>query len=231
MRFLHVWILHYQSWHITFMYWLHAMPRCSGAFIRGKRVMAIQEEVTGKTVALVINGGKISEKVLKDAIAKLLAELEQERRQDEQRAAEKKRKKQQKTAEKKQQKTDKKNQKKKEAASSKKQNLKKMMGQGCQLSDIEVTGENIKSFERYARKYHVGYSLKKDRSVSPPRYFVFFKAKDVDVMTAAFKEYTGWQLKKSKKPSVRKKLERAKGRLAQHRERVKEKKKERGPEL
>ena len=193
------------------------------ALTLGKRVMVIQEEVTGKTVALVINGGKISEKVLKDAIAKLLAELERERRQDGQRAAEKKQEKQQKTAERKQ--------KKKENANRKKQTLKKMMGQGCQLSNIEVTGGNIKSFERYARKYQVGYSLKKDKSVSPPRYIVFFKAKDVDVMTAAFKEYTGRQLKKSKRSSVRQKLERAKGRVAEHRQRVKEKKKERGPEL
>lgn len=201
-------------------------------------MVVIQEDVTGKTVALVINGGKISEKVLKDAIKKLLEELERERLQDRQRAAEKKQKKQ-KTAEKKQWETAGKKQrkaaerkeKKQEAANCKKQSLKKMMGQGCQLSNIGVTGGNIKSFERYARKYHVGYSLKKDKSVSPPRYIVFFKAKDVDVMTAAFKEYTGWQLKKSKRPSVRKKLERAKGRVAEHRERVKEKKKERGPEL
>ena len=35
-------------------------------------------------------------------------------------------------------------------------------------------------------------------------------------MTAAFKEYTGWQLKKSKKISVRKKLSLAKERQAKH---------------
>lgn len=184
--------------------------------------MVIQEEVAEKIVALIINGGKISEKVLKDAIEKLLAEMERERRQYGQGSAGKKQM-QQKTAERKQ--------KLREAADRKKQNLNKMMGQGCRLSSIEVTDGNIRSFERYARRYHVGYSLKKDKSVSPPRYIVFFKAKDVDVMTAAFKEYTGWQLKKSKRPSVRRKLERAKGHVAEHRERVKEKKKERGPEL
>nr|WP_322101279.1 PcfB family protein [Sporofaciens musculi] len=66
--------------------------------------------------------------------------------------------------------------------------------------------------------------------MSPPRYFVFFKAKDVDVMTAAFKEYTGKSLNKSKKPSVRRKLELVKERVAKHREREKTKQKERRPE-
>ena len=104
------------------------------------------------------------------------------------------------------------------------------MRQNCQLSNIEVTDGNIKSFEKCARKYNVDFSLKKDTSISPPRYFVFFKAKDVDVMTAAFKEYTGKTLNKSKKPSIRKKLELAKERVAKHREREKTKQKERGPE-
>ena len=66
--------------------------------------------------------------------------------------------------------------------------------------------------------------------MSPPRYYVFFKARDVDVMTAAFKEYTGKQLSKGKKPSIRKKLMLAKERMAKHREREKTRQKDRGPE-
>ena len=108
--------------------------------------------------------------------------------------------------------------------------MEKLMKQGCQLSNIEVTDGNIKSFEKCARKYSIDFSLTKDTSIFPPRYFVFFKAKDVDVMTAAFKEYTGKSLAKSKKPSVRKKLEQAKERTAKHRELEKTKQKERGPE-
>ena len=65
----------------------------------------------------------------------------------------------------------------------------------------------------------------------PPGYFVFFRAKDVDSITAAFKEYTGRTLNKAKKPSVRKKLELAKERVAKHREREKTKHKDRGQEL
>ena len=35
--------------------------------------------------------------------------------------------------------------------------------------------------------------------MEPPLYLVFFKSKDVDVMTAAFKEYAGVELDQSKK--------------------------------
>ena len=53
-------------------------------------------------------------------------------------------------------------------------------------------------------------------------YQVFFKAKDVDVMTAAFKEYTSETLKKQKRESVRQKLEKVKEELSNHRQLKKE---------
>ena len=64
------------------------------------------------------------------------------------------------------------------------------------------------------------------------RSLVFFKAKDVDVMTAAFREYAGVELKKkqAKKPSVRKKLQKSVERKAKHRQRVKQRQKSRGQE-
>lgn len=60
-------------------------------------------------------------------------------------------------------------------------------------------------------------------------YLVFFKAKDVDVMTAAFKEYTSETLKKQKRESVRQKLEKVKEELSNHRQFKKEKKREQEP--
>ena len=59
--------------------------------------------------------------------------------------------------------------------------------------------------------------------MEPPLYLVFFKSKDVDVMTAAFKEYAGVELDQSnkKKPSVRKKLQKTQERKAKQRQRVK----------
>ncbi len=64
-------------------------------------------------------------------------------------------------------------------------------------------------FERIARKYGVDYAVKKDRSTSPPKYLIFFKARDADALTAAFSEYTQKKVKKadrSERPSVLEKL-------------------------
>lgn len=59
-----------------------------------------------------------------------------------------------------------------------------------------------------ARKYGIDFALKKDTSTQPPRYLVFFKSRDADALTAAFREYSGRVVKdKSKeKPSIRKQL-------------------------
>ena len=70
-----------------------------------------------------------------------------------------------------------------------------MIADGSKLSNIEITDGNIRSFERVARKYGISYSLKKDKSQNPPRYLVFFRAKDKKVIEAAFREYTGKYLK------------------------------------
>ena len=87
-----------------------------------------------------------------------------------------------------------------------KQTVKQLIGQNQGVSNIEVTEKNIKSFDRVARKYGVDYAVKKDRSVSPPKYLVFFKARDADALTAAFKEFTAKTLRKKERTSVRTKL-------------------------
>jgi hypothetical protein len=113
-----------------------------------------------------------------------------------------------------------------------KQTMKQLMKQNTQLTNIEVTDGNIRSFERIARKYYIDFSLKKDLS-TPPKYMVFFKAKDVDVMTLAFKEYSGVQLKKNKRLSVMNRLKNAQevAKNNHDRERVKVKEKEQSPSL
>jgi len=68
-------------------------------------------------------------------------------------------------------------------------------------------------------------------SVEPPRFLVFFKAKDVDIMTTAFREYTGVSLNKDERRlSVRQRLEKAVERTIKHRERVRSKTRVRGQE-
>ena len=92
-----------------------------------------------------------------------------------------------------------------------KQSVKSLTKQGASLTNIEIGGDNIGSFSRIARKYNVDFSLKRDSSETPPKWIVFFKAKDTDALTAAFNEYSKIQLKhKDQKPSMLANLEKAK---------------------
>ena len=172
----------------------------------------MQDEVNEKTVSLCIRCGKVTANLLKAAMKKALTKMEQEK---------------QKLQGQKQPKQD-----KEDKTYKGKQSMDKLMKQNVQLSNIEITDGHIKSFERVAKKYSIDFSLKKDVNADPPRYYVFFKARDADVMTAAFKEYTGQSLNKDKKPSVRKKLQQAISKsLKKHRELEKTKGKEKEPSL
>ena len=82
-----------------------------------------------------------------------------------------------------------------------KQTVKQLARQNAGLSNIEITDGNIKSFERVARKYGVDFALKRDNG-SPPKWLVFFKARDADALTAAFTEFSRDTLKKADRPSV-----------------------------
>ena len=112
------------------------------------------------------------------------------------------------------------------------QTLKQLMEQNTGVSSIEINNDNIKDFESTAKKYGIDFALKKDATENPPRYIVFFKDRDADVMTEAFKEYMNKNLAKEKKPSIKKTLsvlkETAEKKI-NHREKVKMK--DRGVEL
>ena len=85
-----------------------------------------------------------------------------------------------------------------------KQSLKQLMKQNAGVSNIEITKDNIKAFESTAKKYGIDFSLKKDSTETPPRYLVFFKGRDADALTAAFKEFSAKKLTQEQKPSIRK---------------------------
>ena len=87
-----------------------------------------------------------------------------------------------------------------------KQTVKQLIGQNQGISNIEITDPSIKEFEKIARKYGVDYAVKKDRSCSPPKYLIFFKARDADALTAAFSEYTQKKVRNASRPSVLEKL-------------------------
>ena len=152
----------------------------------------MQDEVNTKVVAIAIKGGKITAEVLDKALKKFVEEIE----------------KAQKTAS-------------QPKAYRGKQSIKHLVAQNAAISNIEVTDGNIKSFQRTANKYGIDYALKKDTSEEPPRYIVFFKGRDVDVMTQAFKEFSARTVKQKDKPSLRRKLSREQEQSkAKHREKV-----------
>ena len=130
----------------------------------------MQEEVENKTVALAINGTKLTAHTLKSAILKYLAARKNKQMQD--------------------------------VIPHGKQSLKQLAEQNQGLSNIEITDKNIKSFESVARKYGVDFAVKRDKSVTPPKYLVFFKGRDADAITAAFTEFTAKTMQKAERPSV-----------------------------
>ena len=166
---------------------------------------AMQDEVNQKVVALSIKvigkGGRMTADVLKAAMRKWLREREQKKSVMIRKKAEK-------------------------ALEPKhgKQTVGSLMEQNQGLTNIEITDDNIKSFERVANKYNIDFALTKDKASEVPKYVVFFKARDVDVMTAAFKEYSSLALTKSKKPSLRAKLTKA---ITKSKQKVQQKSKQR----
>ena len=113
-----------------------------------------------------------------------------------------------------------------------KQTLRQLMKHNTGVSNIEITDQNIKAFSATAKKYGIDFALKKDATGEIPRYLVFFKGRDADVITAAFREFSAKNLDREKKPSIRKLLAQAKEQTkTQHKEREKVKTKDRGVEL
>ena len=89
-----------------------------------------------------------------------------------------------------------------------KMTVKKLAAQNRGLQSVEVTDQNIGSFNRIARKYGIDFAPFKAKGQD--RYLIFFKGQDADAMTAAFKEYTEQIVNKKSRPSVLAKLERFK---------------------
>lgn len=111
-----------------------------------------------------------------------------------------------------------------------KQTLKQLARQNAGLSNIEITEGNIKEFESTAKKYGVDFALKKDSTENPPRYLVFFKSRDADALTEAFREFSAKKLQRDKKPSIRKLLSKLKE-AAQSRNAQRDKVKDKGKEI
>jgi len=106
-----------------------------------------------------------------------------------------------------------------------KQSLNSLRRHGVSLADVEITGDNIGSFNRIARKHNLDFALKKDATVDPPNWVVFFKSKDDKALDSAFKEYSKSILKqKTKKPSLKERIAKIQEKLKLRTDPVKTKK-------
>ena len=83
-----------------------------------------------------------------------------------------------------------------------KQSVKDLLKQKQGVNSIDISSTDLKGFESIARKYGIDYAIRKDRSVDPPKYLVFFKGKEADVMNAAFNEYSAKVMRQGQRPSV-----------------------------
>ena len=112
--------------------------------------------------------------------------------------------------------------------------MKELMAQNAGAINCELDSANIKGFERFARKYHVDYAVKKDKTQDPPKYIVFFKSRDQDTIDMAFKEFSDWNNKGKKREPFKKVLQKFKDlsmMMDKNREREKTRQKSRGQSL
>ena len=107
------------------------------------------------------------------------------------------------------------------------QTIDQLLGQNQGATNIEIEKTDLRGFKRYLDKYGIDYAITKDPSQVPPRYLVFFKARDGDAMAAAFKEYSASLLQKQKKPSILKQLNKLKQLVASMPAKVRQKSQER----
>lgn len=136
----------------------------------------MQEEVEQRTLTLVINGTKFSGRVLKRAISKFVALCRNQKA------------------------------KKVNVHPKGKQSVKQLTRQGQGVNTMEIDDANLRQFERIARKYGVDYAVRRDKDAELPRFLVFFKARDADAISAAFKEFLNTKERKNERPSLLQKL-------------------------
>ncbi len=78
-----------------------------------------------------------------------------------------------------------------------KQSVKELLEKDAGASSIEASKLRIGSFDRIARKYGVDYAVYREKTVGDKdKFYIFFKGRDADAVSAAFKEYSANQIRK-----------------------------------
>ena len=149
--------------------------------------MALNDEISEKSITMAIRVSKITAAELKKIIDKLIAQLEQGVNEAGKSI---------KTPELKQG----------------KQTYKQLKRHHDGLTPLELTDPNLRFLNREMKRAKIDFSVAKD---GKGKYTLFFKGKDVDEMTRAFKKYTQKVVTRANgKPSINKTLAAAKAAAA-----------------
>ena len=113
-----------------------------------------------------------------------------------------------------------------------KQSVADLLKAGVSTDKIELPDGSAKDFCRLAKKFGVDYAIRKDKTLDPPRYIVFFKAKDTEVLDQVVKEYVASTKAKQDRASVKEQLRAEKAKVkaeakTKAKEKVKKHRKER----
>ena len=136
----------------------------------------MQEDIEHRAVTLAMNVSKMTGRTFRNALVKLLHFLKNKRQQHQQ------------------------------VKPRGKQSVKKLIGQNQGVTRVDLShDDDVKQFEHVARKYGVDYAITKVKG-EKPRYLIFFKARDNDVLTAALEEYTAQRVRGKDKASLHSKL-------------------------
>ena len=87
-----------------------------------------------------------------------------------------------------------------------KMSLKDLVAQNQGVSSAEIADGTFKDFLKCANQVGVDYAITKDKSVTPTRYTVFFKARDADALQEVMNRYAKMTMDREQKPSVLKEL-------------------------
>lgn len=90
------------------------------------------------------------------------------------------------------------------------QSLKDLIAQNQGVNALEVGDGTFKDFLNCADKVGVDYAITVDKTVKPKKYTVFFKARDADALAEVMKNYAQKTMKREKRPSVLKLLNKMK---------------------
>lgn len=88
--------------------------------------------------------------------------------------------------------------------------VRKLLGKDQGANTMEINNANIRSFNRVASRYNIDYAIQKDKTQDPPKYIVFFKGRDADVISRAFKDFCDLNEKKRNRVSLIEKLKKLK---------------------